>query len=271
MNEINLNLSTSQNIQSYLLLSKFVKGIANSKLITDALNAPGVYVYSELYESPNVTEASKLPEVKPYYDLLSLFLNGTYTDYVENMPQLPALTDTQLVKLKQLSIITLSEKNRTLSYQDMQKYLDISTVRDLEDLIIDAIYQGILTGKLDQRNQQLQINTAIGRDLRSNQLNDIINNLSSWTQQASTLIEVLENKIQHINQHIIQNEANREQYELSVEQIRKEVHANEKAAVAASPSSLDKSSMKKDKEISYDSQEYADRLGGRAKKRQIIG
>ncbi|CAO3614504.1 unnamed protein product [Cunninghamella echinulata] len=236
----------------------------------DALNAPGVYVFSELYESPNVIEASKLPEVKPYYILLSLFLHGTYADYVENMSQLPTLTENQIVKLKQLSIITLCEKNRALNYRDMQNYLDISTVRELEDLIIDAIYQGILTGKLDQRNQQLQVNTTIGRDLRPNQLDDIINNVTSWMQQASSVVQVLENKIQQVNQHIIQNESNQKQYEATIEQIRKEVHAKEKTS-SSSSSSTSSNDKKKEKEVSYDSQEYTDILGGRAKKRQIIG
>lgn len=56
MNETNLSLSTSQKLQPFLLLSKSVKGVANSKLIMDALSAPGVYVFTELYESPNLVE-----------------------------------------------------------------------------------------------------------------------------------------------------------------------------------------------------------------------
>lgn len=56
MNENNLSLSTSQKLQPFLLLSKSVKGVANAKLISDALSAPGVYVYTELFESPNVVE-----------------------------------------------------------------------------------------------------------------------------------------------------------------------------------------------------------------------
>lgn len=56
MNETNLSLSTSQKLQPFLLLSKSVKGVANAKLIMDALNAPGVYVFTELYEAPNVVQ-----------------------------------------------------------------------------------------------------------------------------------------------------------------------------------------------------------------------
>lgn len=56
MNETNLSLSTSQKLQPFLLLSKSVKGVASSKLISDALSAPSVFVFTELYESPNIIE-----------------------------------------------------------------------------------------------------------------------------------------------------------------------------------------------------------------------
>ena len=58
MNETNLSLSTNQKLQPFLLLSKSAKGVANNKLISDALSAPSVYVFTELYESPNVVEVS---------------------------------------------------------------------------------------------------------------------------------------------------------------------------------------------------------------------
>lgn len=56
------DLSTSYKLQPFLLLSKSVKGSANAKLISDALAAPGVYVFSELAQAPNVLEVCyKLP------------------------------------------------------------------------------------------------------------------------------------------------------------------------------------------------------------------
>lgn len=56
MNEAQLNLSTKQKLEPFLLLSKSAKGIACCQLIMDALNAPGVFVFTELYESPNIVE-----------------------------------------------------------------------------------------------------------------------------------------------------------------------------------------------------------------------
>ncbi|RZF35788.1 hypothetical protein LSTR_LSTR013749, partial [Laodelphax striatellus] len=53
-----------------------------------------------------------------------------------------------------------------IPYSILLKDLDIKNVRDLEDLIIEAIYADIIHGKLDQKNSQLELDYAIGRDMQ---------------------------------------------------------------------------------------------------------
>ena len=42
------------------------------------------------------------------------------------------------------------------------------------------IYADIVRGKLDQKNQQLEVDFAVGRDLRPEQIGDIISVLEEW-------------------------------------------------------------------------------------------
>lgn len=190
------------------------------------MSAPSVFVFTELYESPNIIEASKLPEVAPYYSLLQIFMYGTYKDYQDNISQLPALNDKQTKKLKQLSIATLSESCQTLPYDSLQHYLDIPTVRELEDLVIDAFYQGILTGKLDQRQRQLQVMFSMGRDLRSDQLDKTMAALASWQASTYRLLGSMDAKIANLQESIQANEQSREEYNTKIEQLRQDVRAN---------------------------------------------
>lgn len=50
----------------------------------------------------------------------------------------------------------------------------------LQDLIIEVIYADIIHGKLDQKNQRLEVDYAIGRDIRSEAVPEIINVLQDW-------------------------------------------------------------------------------------------
>jgi hypothetical protein len=58
--------------------------------------------------------------------------------------------------------------------------LGMPTARDLEDLIIDAMYLDILRGKLDQKEAQLEIEYTMGRDLEPGKLEAMLNALKDW-------------------------------------------------------------------------------------------
>lgn len=53
-------------------------------------------------------------------------------------------------------------------------------IRELEDLIIDAIYLDIVRGKLDQREQQLEVEYTMGRDLEPGKLEQLLVSLQNW-------------------------------------------------------------------------------------------
>lgn len=67
-----------------------------------------------------------------------------------------------------------------LSYGKLQAELEISSIRELEDLIIDAIYQDIVRGKLDQKEQQFEVEFTMGRDLQTSQLPALLEELKAW-------------------------------------------------------------------------------------------
>lgn len=52
---------TGQNQEQFLLLAKSAKGAALATLIHQVLEAPGVYVFGELLDMPNVREVCCLP------------------------------------------------------------------------------------------------------------------------------------------------------------------------------------------------------------------
>lgn len=73
---------------------------------------------------------------------LNLFAYGTYKDYLENKSEYLELTPAQCKKLQHLTIATLATQEKCIPYSVLLKELDIKNVRDLEDLIIEAIYAG---------------------------------------------------------------------------------------------------------------------------------
>jgi len=107
------------------------------------------------------------------------------------------LNDKLLRKLRQLTLVTLSSENKVIPYAMLQQQLEVTNVRELEDLIIDSIYANLIGGKLDQKSKQLEIDFAIGRDLRPNQIEAMLGTLSNWCNEAERLTKVMEDRMKY--------------------------------------------------------------------------
>jgi len=207
-------------LEQFILLSKTAKGAAASELIRQSLEAPGVYVFGELLDMPNIRELANGPHSN-YYNLLNLFAYGSFSEYKANQDKLPPLSAAQLNKLRLLTIISLATKNKCLPYSLLLNELDIRNLRELEDLIIDAIYSDIIHGKLDQKHQQLEVEFSIGRDIRPEHIQEISHVLDEWCSGCDALLKSIESQIVKANANREKRIKTEQQVELEVTNIKK--------------------------------------------------
>ncbi|KAJ3506258.1 hypothetical protein NLJ89_g6970 [Agrocybe chaxingu] len=218
----------SAKLEPFLLMSKSVKGAAAAKLIQDATAAPGVFVFSELLELPNIQELGKSEQHQKFLSLLQLFAFKTYQDYLQHKDVLPPLNQAQIIKLKHLTIVSLAAERRILPYADLLKALDISSVRELEDLIIDAIYLDLLQGKLDQKEEQLEVTYTAGRDLEPGKLEQVLAALKGWATTTSAVLTTLDAKINSIAADTAAQKLNQQEHERILQAHLKEVFEKQK-------------------------------------------
>lgn len=217
--------TTYNPLEQFVLLAKSAKGPACAELIRQALEAPGVYVFGELLAMPNVLEL----ENGPYADhlrTLRLFAYGTFAEYTENNngdggdQQLLVLSACMRRKLQHLTIVSMTVKSKRLPYDELLTALRIVNVRDLEDLIIDAIYADIVHGKLDQHKRHFEVDYAIGRDVRPGDLGQIVSTLKEWSGACETVLKCLELQIERANDKKATQLRNRGEIDAEIRHIR---------------------------------------------------
>ena len=81
---------------------------------------------------------------KKYLRTLNLFAYGTFKQYSENTEDFLELTEAMKKKLQHLTIVSMAVHTKNIPYTDLLDQLGMLIVRDLEDLIIEAIYSGEL-------------------------------------------------------------------------------------------------------------------------------
>jgi len=206
-------------LQPFLLLAKKSKGKASAAVILQALSAPNVYVFGELLEIAGVQQLAET-EDKKTLDLLKIFAYGTYQEYRANEKSLLPLSASQTKKLQQLTIVSLAAHTKVIPYSVLQKELEISNLRELEDLIIDSIYQGVIAGTLDQKKQQIEVEYTIGRDLKPDSLNEMSSVLREWNKQAENLLGTIKEKISTADFLSAQEKQHRIEHEKKLEMLK---------------------------------------------------
>ncbi|KAH7884077.1 hypothetical protein F5I97DRAFT_1898110 [Phlebopus sp. FC_14] len=208
-----LGANFASKLEPFLLISKSAKGAAAAKLIQDATSAPGVFVFAELLELPNIQELATNEQYAPFSSLLQLFSYRTYRDYLENRDSLPPLNQAQSTKLKYLSVVSLAAERRILPYSLLLQELQMPSIRELEDLIIDAIYLDILRGKLDQKEQQLEIEYTMGRDLEPGKIEKVLAALQNWSATTASVLSALDQKLAEVAERGVVVQKENEEHE----------------------------------------------------------
>ncbi|GAB0096104.1 COP9 signalosome complex subunit 7 [Sergentomyia squamirostris] len=209
-------------LEHFVALAKMAKGAACLDLIKQVLEAPGVYVFGELMECPNIRELENGVN-KNYLKTLNLFAYGTFRQYLEMKDQVLELNSTMQKKLQHLTIVTLAIRNKCIPYQTLLTELNISNVRDLEDLIIEAIYADIIHGKLDQKNSQLEVDYAIGRDIRPDDINQIVDTLQEWCDSCAAVLNCIDSQIHRANAEKVRSIKHKEKIEQEIVNLKKAI------------------------------------------------
>ncbi|KAH0606670.1 uncharacterized protein H6S33_003504 [Morchella sextelata] len=201
-------------LQPYLALAKSATGRAAADLVTQATQAPGVFVFSELLEMPNIQALAGNADGAKYLDLLKIFAYGSYSDYKANATALPPLNPAQLHKLRQLSLITLASQGPShLTYASLLRTLDLPSTRSLEDLVISSIYASLLSAKLDTQSALVEVSSTAGRDVAPAEIPAMMRTLQSWGRVCEEVLGDLEAQMAAIRDDAVRSRREREEYE----------------------------------------------------------
>ena len=110
-----------------------------------------------------------------------------------------------------------------MPYSTLMRELDITDVRQLEDLLIDCIHQGLIEGKLDQSQQSLEVYEAIGRDFKPENVDQMISVLQAWSQTAHSVLTALDANSKRAVDSFEENKKHRKEQDTKVEEIERNI------------------------------------------------
>ncbi|KAL2270984.1 hypothetical protein VTJ83DRAFT_355 [Remersonia thermophila] len=183
-------------LEPFLALTKSATSPrAAADLVTRATSAPNTYIFTELLQAPQI-QALASSEFAPYLTLLEIFSHGTYSTYTSTSG-LPELNDAQRLKLRQLSLLTLAKTSSdnaapALDYASLQTALDLPTPQALEELVIGAVYAGLLKAQLDPKASRVRVNSVAPlRDVAPHAIGSLLSSLQAWAGRCEATLASL--------------------------------------------------------------------------------
>ncbi|KAF5655576.1 ACOB-like protein [Fusarium sp. NRRL 25303] len=185
-------------LEPFIALSKSATSPrAAADLVTRATSAPNTFLFSDLLQTPAIQNLAD-SEFASHLKLLQIFSYGTYSSY-KTTEGLPALAEVQATKLRQLSLLSLVRDRQNLSYAALQEALDLPGAREVEALVISAVYAGLLHATLDPARAVVQVTSVAPlRDLAPGAIPDMAAALKKWSDRCTTTLEGLDLQIKEI-------------------------------------------------------------------------
>ena len=126
-------------------------------------------------------------------------------------PDLPKLSESQALKLRQLSLLSLSTTPHFLTYHHLQDALSLPSTRALEDLVISTIYAGLMTAKLDTLAQRVDVSSlAPLRDLKPGSVPQLVSVLEDWDNRCVDVLAELEDQVREVRRKALKERRRQE-------------------------------------------------------------
>lgn len=158
--------------------------------IHSSLSSEHQYVFSTLLE-----EVRQSAPNSHYIPLLEIYSYGTYSDYVKLANTLPKLSDVELTKLRILTIAIEASASKTLKYSDLLPKLGLSSIKELESLLIQAVYSDAIACKLDQAKQCVFIQHTIGHHVKAEHYSSLLTALTTWAETCESSVSEIKSEV----------------------------------------------------------------------------
>jgi COP9 signalosome complex subunit 7 len=166
---------------------------AVSAVIEQILSDDNVYAFGEFFDNDKIKALQK--GSPSHFQLLEIFAYGRYQDYKAKEGSLPKLNQKQETKLRLLTLVSLASDNRVIPYSSVIKQLGFPDERSAEELLIQALYKGVIQGKLDSAKHLFKVESAIGRDVRPGEVDQLFKTLEKWQGESANLLKIIDTKM----------------------------------------------------------------------------
>ena len=189
-------MATSSKDQFKYLISQN-KGPSLEKVIEQIL-ASDILNTAEFLEEKNIKDLKGKGDNK-HYNTLYLFSFQTFEEYKKQKNIYIPLTPVMLDKLKIITLVELSKFHKLFDYLTLKDKLELKENFDVEKIIFGAISKGMITGKIDAKNEKVFIISVKPRG-NLEKIESVEDTINQWIKNIDDADKYINEEIKKLNE-----------------------------------------------------------------------
>ena len=148
---------------------------------------------------------------------------ANYADYQlkKEVDELPPLTEAQTEKLRHLTVVSLAAGRKNIPYRLLHQELHIANIRELEGLLISAIYADVVVGELNPDESIFEVRKVIGRDVNPSELYKLRHKFECFGRNCENVMDNIQQQVDRCNHRKAQHVAAQQALEQKIACTRK--------------------------------------------------
>lgn len=108
------------------------------------------------------------------------------------------MSEALVQKLKLLSLASMATGRKALAFSEVQAALDLPDLKAAERMLTQAIFVGILRGKLSQRDNSFEVTSALGRDVELEAVGVLASQVDAWSSSVKQVLQAIHERMAEI-------------------------------------------------------------------------
>ena len=187
----------SVGVADYIVKIRGAPPVKVAECVAELLAAPRAYFLGQVFYLPEVQALLQHPTYAHLAHALHIMCFGVYSDVLAGRPEVRTFFEKSpetLKKIRQLTILSHCFTTHSPRFTDTMASTGVTEQRELDDLFIDMVADGIVQGRIDQERGTFEIRAAEARDVKNyaEDVDAMMRSIGEWIDRCDHELELLE-------------------------------------------------------------------------------
>jgi len=118
-------------------------------------------------------------------------------------------------------LLSIASRKNIIGYEELMDAFGIKSIRELEDVLIQALYEDVIQGRLNPKLRQIEIRDWKSLKVDDHNLHFLTEKLSNCIKHTHEFVELLQAEVQRSNEILVEDGEHENKVKEEYEKIKK--------------------------------------------------